>query len=140
MDTLTALSTAGTLVQFLDFALKVLTTSHPLYKLSAGPLSANEELKCVARDFSALAKRLKHVQQAAQNEPALEDLCRKCENIAQELMEHLGILRALGKKEALKSFRNPFKATWDLQHLDVLVQTLQVLCKSLETWFLVDIE
>ena len=140
MDPLTALSAAGTLVQFVDFALKVLTTSHPLFKISTGPLSANEELKCVARDFSGLAKRLNHVQPAAQNEPVLEDLSRKCENVAQELMEHLGILRAQGKKEQLKSFRNPFKATWDQQRLDVLVQKLKFLSKSLETWFLVDIE
>ena len=140
MDPLTALSTAGTLVQFVDFALKVLTTGHQLYKLSTGPVSANEELKCVARDVSALAKRLNHVQPASQNEPALEDLSRKCENIAQELMEHLGILRAQGKREALKNFRNQFKATWDQQRLDVLVQKLQFLSKSLETWFLVDIE
>ncbi|KAE9370522.1 hypothetical protein N431DRAFT_492596 [Stipitochalara longipes BDJ] len=144
MDSLTALSIAGTLIQFLDFALKILTTSHQLYKIPSGSLSAHEELKCVGRDFSGLAKRLNHarrslVSELAQYEPALEDLCIRCEIVVQELTEHLGTLKTEGKKQPLKIFRASFKATWDQERLDVLVQKLQSLSKSLEEWFLVDI-
>jgi hypothetical protein len=148
MDPLTALSTAGTFVQFVDFVLKVLTTGHQLYKSPTGSLSAYEELKCVARDLSRTSSRefepshgdLEVLQSTRQYDNSLEDLCRRCETAAQELMEHLGTLRTQGKKEPLKSFRSSFKATWDQEHLHVLVQKLQSLSKSIGAWFLVDIE
>lgn len=144
MDPLTALSLAGSLVQFVDFTLKILTTGYPLYKASTGSLSAHEELKCVARDLSGLAKRLSHAQRSydiserSQAEVAIEDLRGKCEIVAQELMGHLGTLKMQEKKGPLKNFRSALKATWDQNALNTLVQKLQFLRKSLESWFLVD--
>jgi hypothetical protein len=145
MDPLTALSTAGTVTQFVDYALKILTTGHQLYKSPSGSLSAHEELKRVARDLSDLATRLnrpprpQNVSEPTQDEIVLDDLCNECEIIAQDLLEHLKALKIQGKKGAWKSFRLALKATWDQQDLDILVQKLQLSRKSLESWFLVDI-
>jgi hypothetical protein len=145
MDPLTALSTAGTAIQFVDFALKIFTTGHQLYKSPTGSLSAHEELKCVARDLSGLAKRLSHAARShgaprpSQADAALADLCGKCETIAQDLMEHLRALKIQGKKAPIKSFRPTLKATWDQKDLITLVQRLQLLRNSLETWLLMDV-
>jgi hypothetical protein len=136
MDTLTTLATAGTLLQLVDFALKILTTGHQLY---TGSLSTHEELKCVARDLSGLANRSARdqgVSETTQKDPALEDLRKKSETIAQELMEHLGILKAQGKKGPLKGFRPALKGTWSQKDLDTLIQKLQWLRKAIESWLL----
>jgi hypothetical protein len=145
MDPLTALSTAGTVEQFIDFALKILTTGHQLYKLPTGSLPVHEELKLVARDLSTLTTKLnvptrsRGAADYSQDDAVLQDLCEKCETIAQDLMEHLKSVKRQEKKGALKNFRLTLKVTWDQKDLDSLIQELQLLRKSLERWFLVDI-
>jgi len=145
MDPLTALSLAGTVLQFVDFSLKILTTGHRLYRSPSGSLTAHEELKWVARDISSLATRLscprgpEGVPEPSQDEVAIVDLCKKCEDIAQDFLSHLEALKIQGKRGAWKSFRLALKATWAQKDLDALVQKLQLVRKSVESWFLVDI-
>ena len=141
MDPLTALSIAGTVVHFLDFALKILTTGHRLYKSSSGSIPAHEELKLVARDISVLVTKLDFPARTgdAHDDAVLEDLCAKCERIAQELMDHLKKLKGQEKKGPMKSFRLSLKVTWDQKDLDSLIQRLQLVGKSLDRWFLNDI-
>jgi hypothetical protein len=141
MDSLTALSIAGTIVDFVDFALKILTTGHQLYKSSSGSIPAHEELKLVGRDLSVLATKLDFPARTGNvhDDTVLEDLCAKCESIAQELIEHLKKLRRQEKKGPMKSFRLSLKVTWDQKDLDSLIQKLQLLQRSLESWFLNDI-
>jgi hypothetical protein len=138
MDPLTALSIAGTIVHFLDFALKILITGHQLYKSSSGSIPAHEELKLVARDISELVTKLDFPARTggAHDDAVLEDLCAKCESIAQELMDHLKMLKRHEKKGPMKSFRLSLKVTWDQKDLDCLIQRLQLLGKSLDRWFL----
>jgi hypothetical protein len=54
-------------------------------------------------------------------------------------MRHLKTLKMEERKGALKSFRIALKATWDQKDLESVVERLQLLSKSLESWFLVDI-
>ena len=145
MDPLTALSAAGTIVQFVDFALKILTTGHALYKSTNGSLKAHEEMRCVATDLSVIAQRLNRPEplqscfQPGRDEAVLEDLCQKCKHLAQEMLAHLETLRIQGKKSAWKSFRIALKATWDKKELDSFVQRIHLMKKAVESWFLVDI-
>jgi hypothetical protein len=122
-----------------------LTTGHQLYKSPTRSLSAHEELKFVARDLSSLATKLNLPPQPrdsskhCQDDTVLEDLCEKCEAIAQDLMEHLKTVKRQEKKGTLKNFRLTLKVTWDQKDLDSLIQQLQLLKKSLESWFLVGV-
>lgn len=144
MDPLTPLSKAGSSIQFLDFAIKILTTNHQLYRPPTGSLSAHDELKFVTRELSGLAAKLnltspsQSVSGSFQNEDALEDICEKCETIAEILMRHLKTLRLEEKKGVLKSFRSALKATWDQKELKSVVQRLQLLRESLEGWLVND--
>ncbi len=138
MDSLTALSIAGTIVHFIDFSLKILTTGHQLYKSSSGSIPAHEELKLVGREISVLATKLDFPARTGgtYDDAVLEDLCAKCESIAQELIDHLKKLKRQEKKGPMKSFRFSLKVTWDQKDLDSLIQRLQLLERSLESWFL----
>jgi hypothetical protein len=141
MDPLTALSIAGTIVRFVDFALKILTTGHQLYNSSSGSIPAHDELKLVGRDLSVLATKLDFPARTGgtHDDAFLEDLCAKCESIAQELIDHLKKLKRQEKKGPMKSFRLSLKVTWDQKDLGSLIQRLQSLENSLESWFLNDI-
>jgi hypothetical protein len=58
MDPLTALSTAGTIIQFVDFGIKVLVTGNSLYHSTTGAIPENVELEWVTRDLMSLTSKL----------------------------------------------------------------------------------
>ena len=58
MDPLTALSLAGTIVQFFDFGRTLITDARDLYTSSSGTLTANEELELVTANLQALVLKL----------------------------------------------------------------------------------
>lgn len=101
-------------------------------------------MRCVATNLSVIAQRLNRPQRPPslsgpnRDETALRDLCQKCEQIAQEMLAHLKKFKIERKKSAWKSFRIALNATWDQKELDSLIQRLQLLKKSVESWFLVD--
>lgn len=59
MDPLTALSVAGTIVQFADFGCKLLSGYRELYKSTSGTLAANEEIELVTVDLQAVVLKLR---------------------------------------------------------------------------------
>ena len=60
MDSLTALSLAGNVVQFVDFGNKLLSQSRELYRSTQGSLAADDELHLVTADLSALILKLRN--------------------------------------------------------------------------------
>jgi hypothetical protein len=61
MDPLTALSVAGSVVQFADFGMKLFAEGRELYKSTRGILTANDELELVTVDFQALIVKVARV-------------------------------------------------------------------------------
>lgn len=59
LDPLTALSVAGTIVQFVDFGTKPLSQANELYKSSVGTLKSNYELELVMTDLRGLVIKLR---------------------------------------------------------------------------------
>jgi hypothetical protein len=51
-------------------------------------------------------------------------------------MDHLRTLKVQGKKGSLKGFRPALKATWAQKDLEALIQKLQGVRKSLDSWLL----
>jgi hypothetical protein len=59
MDPLSALSLAGTVVQFVEFGGKLLKEGRELYRSTTGSLTVNDELELVVVDLQALVAKLK---------------------------------------------------------------------------------
>jgi hypothetical protein len=59
MDPLTALSLAGTVVQFVDFRSKLLLAGRELYKSTTGSLTVNDEIELVTSDLLAITQKLR---------------------------------------------------------------------------------
>jgi hypothetical protein len=58
LDPLTALSLAGNILQFIDFAAKVVSKCRGIHKSPDGVLPEDQELELVASDLARLSKRL----------------------------------------------------------------------------------
>jgi hypothetical protein len=68
MDPLTALSLAGNVVQFVEFASSVAILAHKLYQSATGSTKDNDELEMLARNFQQLAESEDLRSLAAQTE------------------------------------------------------------------------
>jgi hypothetical protein len=139
MDPLSALSVAGTVVQFVDFSIKILSTTHKLYNSASGNLPAHEELEYVTTDISRFATKLRqplrgHGVPASSSQPGadLEDICTKCDEVAQDLLTRLNGLKIQKKNGVWQSFRYALMATWAREDLDDLVRRLNAFKALLE--------
>jgi hypothetical protein len=107
MDPLIALSVAGTIIQFVDFGIKILKHGSTLYHSSTGLLPVHEEIELVATDLAELTARLSRSlrigrkggveTRLVEEEKALEELYASCSKVARELFEKLARLRVEGK-------------------------------------------
>jgi hypothetical protein len=112
MDPLIALSVAGTIIQFVDFGIKILKHGSTLYHSSTGLLPVHEEIELVATDLAELTARLSRSlriggkggveTRLVEEEKALEGLCASCSKVARELFEKLARLRVEGKGAAVE--------------------------------------
>jgi hypothetical protein len=142
MDPLTALSTAGTIIQFVDFGIKILVAGNSLYHSTTGVIPENEELEWVTRDLMNLITKLSQAGNLSEPSPDrvyLKEICARCEEIGQNLLSRLERLKLNANKGVLQKFHVALKATWARKDLEELVLQLEKYKRSIETRFLVDL-
>jgi hypothetical protein len=142
MDPLTALSTAGTIIQFVDFGIKVLVAGNSLYRSTTGAIPENVELEWVTRDLMSLVTKLSQAGNFSEPSPDsvyLNEICAKCEEIGRNLLGRLKRLKLKSNKGILQRFHVALKATWAKKDLEELVLQLEQYKRSIETRFLVDL-
>lgn len=106
MDPLTALSVATSVVSFVDFGSKLLSKSRKLYKSSNGVLTEHVDLQLIALDISTLVQGLRRKlpehrpltkpskgSATFEDDGALDEMCRRCVDIASELLVQLEKLK-----------------------------------------------
>jgi hypothetical protein len=145
MDPLTALSVAGTIVQFVDYGTRLLSNARELYKSSAGTLDANNELELVTTDLQALITKLRASvplsEDQGDGEPSsFETLCDEAAKVAEELLGRLDKLK--NKKETHKIWHSLQKAEeceWSKKEIGELKTRLIGFREALETTVLFSI-
>jgi hypothetical protein len=141
MDPLTVLSIAGNVVQFVDFASKLVSKGYRIYTSAQGGPPENEQLQTLTEDMRDIAVKLDRslalelqgpINQRTQSEPhsnedlALKMLCQKCCSLANELLEQLEKLKVRGKKHReWRSFRQALKAVYNKGRLEEMRQQLE---------------
>ena len=106
MEPLTALSVATSIISFVDFGSKLLSRSRKLYQSANGVLTENVHIEVIAADIATLAQGLRRKlpehrplaepslsSKASGNDDILDDLCRRCVEIATELAVRLDKLK-----------------------------------------------
>ncbi|CZR69246.1 uncharacterized protein PAC_19146 [Phialocephala subalpina] len=148
MDPLTALSVAGTIVQFADFGTRLFSEGRELYQSATGALTANEELELVTVDLKALVVKLGHSSSSAEstsfqgpddannsrNEESFRKICSDVTRLADELLERLDRLKVRGtKKRHWESFQKAIQSAWSKGEITSLTNRLLNLKRAAET-------
>jgi hypothetical protein len=143
LEPLTALSVAGTIVQFIDFSCRIITASVQLHRSEHGALKVNEVLEVVTSDLVKLTTKLHRLDRASgsvsEDEQALINLCDSCNTVADELLSRLKTLKVQGRHRKWESLRQAIKTVWAEEELSALGRKLITFKQSLELRILVDI-
>jgi len=150
MDPLSALSLAGTVVQFVDFGSKLLSESFELYKSSRGTLEANEQLELVTGDLQSVIAKLRMTSNIVSEEPSepsepltekdqrqedsFQKICEEAMQIAEELLNRLKALKIKGgRHRAWESLKAAVKCAWSKDEIMCLKQRLSIFKESLHS-------
>ena len=122
LDPLTAISLAGSIVQFVDFSAKIISKTRELSSHGTTQEAYNAEI--VIRDLSRLSEQLKDGVRAAgaapqtEDDQALEVLCNGCIGLSERMMKRLEKLKlgeGTGKRRA---FLGALKSIWSQKELE----------------------
>lgn len=91
MDPLSAISVAGTVVQYVDFTAKLLSSTRDFYKSQGKSGSTNkQELKFIIADLEAWQSKLAALKASSDNQTGsdlqLTALCNECQSITESLL------------------------------------------------------
>lgn len=145
LDPLTALSLAGNIIQFVDFASKLLIKGREIYNSADGLSVGDQELQTIATDLQDIANRFENpIQSHLPSNPEhfgmqpkidrrLLELSSKCSSVADELIHALEKLRLSDSNHTnrrWKSARYAFKSLWDRDKMSGIVDRLHTLRKE----------
>ncbi len=150
LDPLSALSVAASVVQFVDFAGKIVSKGKDIYESSDGALQENLSTETVTvrlrEKILALessrrwAKQItvrpeKAHQEAAQRDQRLDEICKDCSNLSKNLLHQLGELKVPKGSEhrRWKSFRQALKSVWSKDEIDAISARLRDLRDELDS-------
>lgn len=131
MDPFSAVSLAGTVVQLLDFGIKLVAKSHELYTSATGTEVQNIELDAIAQNLTSLNQRVQNRARntcafaVSEDEKALADMTSRCTRIGQELIDALQRTKVQGSHRAWKSVRQALKSTLSRGQIENLYDRLK---------------
>lgn len=147
LDPLSALSVAASVIQFVDFASKIICKGKEVYASVDGVLPENMQNETVTVRLLEMTKKLKKplvvVGCSSEEEHSqhrrLKQICEECSEISKELLEHLRVLKVPKGSEhrRWKSFRQALKSVWDKKAIDAMAKRLEGLRSELHTQVLV---
>jgi hypothetical protein len=137
LDPLSALSVAASLIQFLDFAVKIVSKGHRIFHSPCGILPENDELETAADRLRALVQVLR--RSVALSEQTLGGLCDESTNIAEELIAELERFKVPNgcKNRPWKSLRQALKSVWSKDKLIKLEKRLRAVDEQLKAEILI---
>ncbi|TVY20871.1 Vegetative incompatibility protein HET-E-1 [Lachnellula arida] len=153
MDPLSALSAAGTIIQFVDFGRKLLSDSRQLYVSANGILDSHEQLGRVTSDLQSVIVKLKGTWSVTSGETtgpftecdenqesSFQRICDDAIMIAEELLNRLGALKVNeGGKKRWESLKVAVKSAWSKDEIAALMQRLSIFRESLNSRILFSI-
>jgi hypothetical protein len=129
LDPMSALSVATAVVQFVDFASKVISKTYEYQDSVDGMLVENREHKTIAASLKTLTEELdKSLQKfelsrkLSKNEIGLREVTMKCHEVAMEMQDAMTKLdrKIGGKSSFLQSFRLALTEHWGKREIESL--------------------
>ena len=125
MEALATLGLASNVVQFVDFASRLISKSHELYTSSDGMLIEQKDLALITRDMKAIVGHLKQSQGPAADQ--LQTLSTECFRVADELIGALKELQCKGPPSRYKSVRQALRFAWSKEKIHEIEKRLHSL-------------
>ncbi|KAG4428862.1 hypothetical protein IFR05_015654 [Cadophora sp. M221] len=124
MDHLTAIGLASNIIAFVDFAGKLVSQGHEIYKSASGALQENVDINNIVTDLSLHVNKLKEgnaITAPTQREQQLQSLASKCSILAEEIsqkLKKLNVLKSIADRHAQAQMQeDQRKEDLILQHL-----------------------
>lgn len=116
MEPLSAVSLTATVVQLLDFGIKLVAKANEIYDSSEGAEVRNIELDAIAQNLVSLNRRAINrsrklcAYSISEDEKALEAMTGQCNQVGQELIDALQKAKVQGGHKRWKSVRQALKS------------------------------
>ena len=140
LDPLSAFSLASSIVQIIDFSIKLIEHGHELY--DKGALAKNSELEQATEDLTLLSEALASSPKLGldgkqipynSDEVALQELAQSCQTLGQELLSILETLKPQKPRNGIESFRKAVKAIEKSGKIESLERRLSKLQDQVNT-------
>ena len=133
LEALAALSVASSVVQFVDFSVKIISKGNKYYRSTDGALVENTELVATVETFrrlnDGLTKSLRALGSQARSlsneEKALQSVAQNCVDSALTLRQTVDRLRIVGKTTRWKSVRQASKTHWSTAEIEQMLEKLR---------------
>jgi hypothetical protein len=132
MEPLSALSTATAVIQFLDFAGKVVSGTCEIYRgRPPKKTDPNSSIASITTSLHAATKSLGTFKEKLPLRPwssqdaAISKLAESCTEVGEELLALLKRLRAQSNRRIWPSFRTALLTVWSEKDIERLCQTLE---------------
>jgi hypothetical protein len=131
MDPLSALSVAGTIVQFVDFSCKLISATHELY--SGSKLDVHAQAAAAANDLLDYSTKIRQPLRLpsisgclTEDEAALEGVCHSCIELTESFIKRLNRLKVPGQdmRRVWTSLRQALLSMWTKNDLDSIEERL----------------
>ena len=129
MEAFAAVSLAGNIFQFLNFAGDAISKSRQIHESISGTLKEHDELEVLTTDLKGLSGRLQ--ASTGPVDSVLLQLSSSCSGVADELLKALESLGLKGKHTRSQSLRKILKALWGKEKLRSLERRLAELRQEL---------
>jgi len=147
MEALAAVGLASSIVQFVDFATKIISKGYQYQRSVDGVLDENVELQAIADSLDQLTKGLvtskektapstRRKKDSKENE-ALKAVAMECQKIANDLSTAVDRLKITGKRTKWKSFRQALKSQWKKEEIEATLRRLRLAREDLIVHLLV---
>jgi hypothetical protein len=143
LDPLSAVSLAGTVLQFVEFTGKLLTNAHELLKSPEGALESNMQLEFLAADLRRISQNLRApFHEVAlgcdpKEEEDLRQVCAGCDDVATELSARLGGLKRNGTHQKWSSLQKAIKTAWTQDEVNALISRMAAYRDAIQLHILV---
>lgn len=138
MEPLSAVSLAGTVVQFIDFGCSLISESTSIYQSSSGQSQNNAELDLIATELSLLCAKVRN-DCVGESQGAISRLALACKAVADDLAVLISRIKGKGGKcGKWSSFRQALKSVLKGEELKNLCDRLERLRSQLDTAIVVD--
>ena len=133
LEALAAVGLASSMVQFVDFAVKIISKGNKYHKSTDGVLPENREYLGIAKNFARLNQGLGSALNAfpptkklSDDERALHTVAMSCQTIVRQFKAALDQLKILGTRGKWKSIRQALKACWSKEKIEEMLEKLRI--------------